>query len=556
VGDAVYILDEEGHFVFVNDALCEMTGHSREELLGSSVHIIKEDHTVEEAEDALRDLLRERTTAGGEDDGVAIAKLDVDLVRKDGERIPATDRMTLRPLEDGDFAGTVGTLRDISRQRRRQNILGGIIDETQEMMTATDEAAVADLIVETAVEVFGIDLAAVRRYDPDADALELLAQSAGVEEVMGGRPEYQPLDSVIGTAYTEGRLLVEPDVPAAAEGVKAVETGLFCPVGDRYVLGLGRQSGGEDGFTDDERQFVEVLANTAAAAFDRVRREENLRQYEAIVEAADEMLFTLDETGRFTLVTRPFARMLGRDRGDLVGRKLSAFVTDAAAVEGSLGEETAVETAFSSPQGEVPVRLTLSPFEGSYETGMVGTVRDISQLKSAQREASRQRRRFTELFETLSDPVADVVYEDGIATVESVNPAFADLCDASARTLQDSTVVAAQNALPEALSEALDPVRAPEPTATRQSRITYRTRSRRRSGRRPGTPGRRVRRNSPRGRSPAPRYAPRARRTRRCSRARPVPCWPPGRPGGRQARSTPGSARRRRHGRGASRRSR
>ena len=147
VGDAVYILDDEGRFVFVNDALCEMTGYERDELLGSSVHIIKDDETVTEAEDALRDLLRTRGGGADSADGIEIAKLDVELVPKDGERVPCTDRMTLRPLEDGTFTGTVGTLRDISRQRRRQDLLNGIIERSRTMMTATDTETVTEVVV-------------------------------------------------------------------------------------------------------------------------------------------------------------------------------------------------------------------------------------------------------------------------------------------------------------------------------------------------------------------------------------------------------------------------
>ncbi len=49
--------------------------------------------------------------------------------------------MTLRPLEDGNFSGTVGTLRDISRQRRRQQILNnsGNVSTARTVMRATSD---------------------------------------------------------------------------------------------------------------------------------------------------------------------------------------------------------------------------------------------------------------------------------------------------------------------------------------------------------------------------------------------------------------------------------
>jgi PAS domain S-box-containing protein len=458
VGDAVYILDEEGHFVFVNDALCEMTGYDRTELLGSSVHIIKDDETVAEAEDALRELLKGRT-GSVETAGIDIAKLDVELVRKDGRRVPCTDRMTLRPLDDGDFTGTVGTLRDVSRQHRRQELLNGLVERSREMMTVTDTRAVSELVVSTAVEVFGLDLAVLRRYDADADALLPFVTSTRAEDVLGERPQYDPTEGPVGTAFTEGELVVEEALPdRSGSDVTAVESGAYLPIGDRYVLSLGHSS--DDGLDDVTRGLLEVLAETATAAIDRVTREEHLRQYEAIVEAAEEALFTVDDDGRFTLVTRPFARLLGYEREELVGRRLDAFLeTDA--IGGQLGSDgpVVVETDLTSDGERTPARLTLSPFAD----GVVGTARDISQLESARAEASRQRRRFVELFETLSEPVADVRYGDDTATVESVNPAFAALCDCDTETLRGRSFEAAQDTMPDGLATALDPVRSPDP---------------------------------------------------------------------------------------------
>ncbi|WP_302082626.1 PAS domain-containing protein [Salinibaculum rarum] len=464
VGDAVYILDSEGRFVFVNDALCEMTGYERDELLGSSVHIIKDDETVERAEAALRDLLKGRGGGASTPAGIDIAKLDVELVRKDGTRVPCTDRMTLRPLEDGDFTGTVGTLRDVSRQHRRMDILNGLVERSRAMMTASGTEAVTEVVVSTAVDVFGLDLVALRKYDPDVDGLVPVATSDSLEETLGDRPVYDVGEGPAGTAFQEGELVVREDLSANPDAsVTGVDHGVYLPIGDRYVLSLGQRS--DDGFDSITLGLLEVFGETAAAAIDRVDREEHLQQYEAIVEAAEDMLFTVDDDGRFTLVTRPFAAMLGTAREELVGRPIADFLPDEAAAEALSAESRYVlETELHGDAGTIPCRLTLAPFESPFGTGLVGTVRDISQLKSAQREASRQRQRFVELFETLSDPVADVSYRDGVARLENINAAFADLCERDAETLQRGTFAAARDAMPDELAAALDPVESPPPS--------------------------------------------------------------------------------------------
>jgi PAS domain S-box-containing protein len=468
VGDAVYILDTEGRFTFVNDALCEMTGYDREELIGSSVHIIKDDHTVEEAEDALRDLLRQRTSDDGA--GIEIARLDVELVRKDGEHVPCTDRMTLRPLgEDGSFQGTVGTLRDVTRQKRRENILSGLLEAAGEMVTAETTAAVAENVLETAVEVLDIDLAGIRAHDPDRDVLELVATTDATADLLPDRPVYEADEGPVGEAFTTGELVVVDDLSHTDGSPENVSGGVYVPLGDSRVMSLGYADG--ETFDDDELRFVELLAATAAPVFDRVERDEERRRYEAVIEAADDMLFTLDEDGQFTLVTESFAAALGCEREELRGRAIDRVVADetvASAIATHADGVRTHETDLVTDDGELlPGRISVAPIENEVEAGVVGTVRDISDLRSAQREATQQRRRFSELFETLTDPVADIQYVDGEPVVRGGNPAFAALTDLE--DLRDRPLDEVRDALPPGIAEALDPVTAPGDAAEASS---------------------------------------------------------------------------------------
>ncbi|WP_336001229.1 PAS domain-containing protein [Halorientalis halophila] len=460
VGDAVYLLDAEGRFTYVNDALCAMTGYDRDDLLGSSVHIIKDDGTVAEAEDALRDLLREQADS----DGMPIAKLDVELVTADDGTVPATDRMTLRPLsEDGEFTGTVGTLRDVSRQRRRHDVLSGILAATQDMMAATTTDEVARQVVDTVVDVFGFDLVAVHEHDAETDRLVPVATSDGGDETSTERPAYALEEGPVGTAYTEDRLVVQEARSGLDDWDRGgVEVGGYCPIGDTRTLSFGTRD--EAGFTDDDERLIELLAETAAAAFEGVTREEERRRYEAVIEAAEDKLFTLDDDGRITLATEQFAESVGADREALAGREIGEFLADTEAAAAVADLETAadVETDLRTRDGEaVPSRIRTARFSSPYGDGVVGTVRDLSALRSAQQAASRNRQRFTELFETLSDPVADVEYGPDGAVVSRANAAFAALCDERDRSLVDRPLAAVRQALPESIAAALDPVTSP-----------------------------------------------------------------------------------------------
>lgn len=469
VGDAVYILDEEGRFIFVNDALCEICGYDREELLGSSVHLIKDDHTVEEAEDALRDLLRETGDANGSD--VSIAKLDVELITKDGERIPCTDRMTLRPLEDGSFSGTVGTLRDISRQRRRQQILNNLLEATQDMVAAETTTEVAERVVDVAANTIETDGAVVREHDSKTDQLVPVAASDGVVGTMGERPLYETDEGPVGTAFTEDRVVTTagadhlPDTP--------IDVSMYLPIGDSRTLSVGHRD--KDGFTDDERRFLELLTATAESVFERVERDEELRRYEALVETVDDMLFTIDDEGAFTLVTESLAETLGTTRSQLVGTNIADVLSESAVASQlvSLSDGSAVaEVGLNSRDGdEVPARISATPIAQSRGDGVVGTLQDIRELRVAQQEASRHRTRFAELFGNLTDPLVELSFEQDHTEIRAVNEPFVDIIEGTEDDVEGSRLTAIDSAVPPGIRDALEDVRDQDADVEREVRV-------------------------------------------------------------------------------------
>ena len=458
VGDAVYIVDDEGCFTFVNDALCEITGYDRDELIGASVHLIKDDETVAEAEDALRDLLRANAERDTEE--MPIAKLDVELIRTDGGRIPCTDRMTLRPLENGSFTGTVGTLRDVSRQRRRERIFNNLLEATQDMVAAETTTDVADRVVDVAINTIDADGAAVREHDPAADTLEPVAVSESARRQLGDRPTYDADEGPVGTAFTEGRM-VEVEDPEHL-GSATVGSTTYLPIGDTRILSVSHTNA--DAVTDDERQFLELLTATAESVFDRVERDQERRRYEAVVETADDMLFTLDADGTFTLVTESFAAMLGRTRSELVDTPVADVVADdgvAELIASPPAGSHVTETELRSEEGVgIPTRISVAPISDAAVDGVVGTVQDIRELRLAEREASRQRRRFTELFGSLTDPLVEVSFDPDGPTVETANDQFAALSDVGGDDLRGAPIDDVADALPAPLAEALGEVAA------------------------------------------------------------------------------------------------
>ncbi|WP_299236459.1 PAS domain S-box protein [Natronomonas sp.] len=123
----IYVVDETGAFSYVNDAFLEMTGHDREEIIGAGTDIIKDAEAVAEAEEQLGSILS--------DAGPDTAQFPVDIYPKEGDPIPCRDHMGVLPYEGEEFRGSVGILRDVSDQKRRQR-------ELERRTRAMDEAPI------------------------------------------------------------------------------------------------------------------------------------------------------------------------------------------------------------------------------------------------------------------------------------------------------------------------------------------------------------------------------------------------------------------------------
>ncbi|WP_049938033.1 PAS domain-containing protein [Haloplanus natans] len=116
LGYPIYVVDETGHFEFVNEPFAELTGYDVSTVVGSKPGLVKDDDAVARAADELGSILSS--------EGPSISRFEVDIVPKEGEPIRCRDHMAALPYEGDSFEGSVGILRDISTERRRARELG------------------------------------------------------------------------------------------------------------------------------------------------------------------------------------------------------------------------------------------------------------------------------------------------------------------------------------------------------------------------------------------------------------------------------------------------
>jgi len=188
LGYPVYVVDETGVFRFVNEPFAELTGYDREELVGSTPALIKDETAVDEAEDRLRRVL----SSSGPD----VNRFSVDIVPKEGEPIPCRDHMAALPYEGDCFEGSVGILRDVSDERARREELetkNRALDEAPVGITITDPdlpdnpmVYVNDRFVEVTGydrdDAVGVNCRFLQGKDTDEEPVSRLREAIDAEE--------------------------------------------------------------------------------------------------------------------------------------------------------------------------------------------------------------------------------------------------------------------------------------------------------------------------------------------------------------------------------------
>ena len=188
LGYPVYVVDATGTFEFVNEPFAELTGYDREEIVGSTPELIKGDEAVRKSEERLGEIL----SSSGPD----IQHFAVDIVPKAGEPIPCRDHMAALPYEGEFFDGSVGILRDVTKERERREELktkNRALDEAPVGITISDPdrpdnpmVYVNDRFVEMTgynrEESIGINCRFLQGPDTDAESVATLRNAVAAEE--------------------------------------------------------------------------------------------------------------------------------------------------------------------------------------------------------------------------------------------------------------------------------------------------------------------------------------------------------------------------------------
>jgi PAS domain S-box-containing protein len=266
--DALYVLDADGTIRYANDALVELTGYDHESLVGMAASELTADDPV--------GLGGRRST--GAETAAETHRGTVTVYPATGDPVTCNDYARLLRDDDGIIRGVVGTLRQTGAAARRGETITQLQQISRDLMQAPSRESVADVAASAVERVLGYEIAAVRLYDAATQMLNPAAVTDAVIDRMGERPAYGIDEGNPGRVFASGEPAVYDDVRTAAgdADLGPVRSAMYIPIGVHGTLSIGADT--VAAFDEVDRQLAALLATNAAAACNRARREQEVRE--------------------------------------------------------------------------------------------------------------------------------------------------------------------------------------------------------------------------------------------------------------------------------------
>jgi PAS domain S-box-containing protein len=193
------------------------------------------------------------------------------------------------------------------------------------------------------------------------------------------------------------------------------------PVGRIEVGYLGENQEGEGNpFLQEEQSLLDAIAEQLGRAAERVKAEEALRRYQAVVASISDPISFVDRDYRYRLVNDAYARYAKRSREEILGLSIAELLGKEAFEElvkphfdrCLAGDEVQYQAWFDVP-GEQPrfMHVCYYPMFDEHHAvvGVVVASRDFSEARLAQEALERERNLVARIMDT--SPVGITVFD-------------------------------------------------------------------------------------------------------------------------------------------------
>ncbi|SEH16111.1 PAS domain S-box-containing protein [Natronorubrum sediminis] len=278
--DTVLITDDSGEFTYVCPNVHFIFGYSDDEI-----------HEMGSIDDLLGPELFDREEL--ESEGV-LTNIECTATDRAGREHTLLVNVRTVSIQGGT---TLYSCRDVTKRKRREEALTALHRTTRQLLYAESEREIAEIVVDDATDVLDLENTGAYLFDTDENVLSPAAASPAMKRNHGPLPERRAADgSLAGQVFVDGDATFFPDVHDASAvsnpATDLTSVGLV-PLGDHGVFVVG--SPDADAFDDVTRELTDLLATTAEAALDRVRREQTLRERDRELKQQNRKLSRLNQ---------------------------------------------------------------------------------------------------------------------------------------------------------------------------------------------------------------------------------------------------------------------
>ncbi len=377
---------ESGEILEVNEQYCEMTGFSRERLVGETVGLVSADAPEYSAERARERIQRAR------DEGQIL--FEWRNKHRDGTTVPVEVHLTLVDLHGGECV--LASVRDITERKRRERDYEEIFNKVTDAIAVFDPADTTFVDVNDSYrEMFGYD---------DLETI----QQRGIDGL-----------SATDEGYTAER---------AAEFIQEVsETGE-----DRTVEWRGETRDGDQFWIESTLAPAEIGGEERVLSIQRdITEQRELEQtYRDIFESVSDGLVVHDpETGEILTMNDRYCELTGYDREELRSESFRLLIPDDPEWTYEDAVERISQVQEEEPQlfefhcqrknGETFVgEVHLSTIELRGNERILASVRDVTERKRRERE-------YEQIFDGVNDAIA--VFDPETGEITEVNEPYYDM---------------------------------------------------------------------------------------------------------------------------------
>jgi PAS domain S-box-containing protein len=328
--EGIFQSTPEGRYVVANPALARMCGFaSPEELISSLKDISREVYVDPARREEFKSLLEEHGIVRG---------FEHQAFRKDGSKIWISVNARAVRDEGGAIRYYEGTAQDINERKRAEARSAAFATLARKLSGARAPLEAAQIIVDTADELFGWDSCTFDLYDPDKDLIHAIliidaidGLRTDVPPALGRRPPTAKGRYVIerGARLTlrEAPYKFDDDSLRFGDRNRPSASIMSAPIRHAAeVIGIFSIQSYEPQFYDhDALSDLEALADHCGAALNRIRAEQSLYESEERFRQLSEAPFEaiiLHDQGTILEVNQSFCRMYGYERAEVIGKSV------------------------------------------------------------------------------------------------------------------------------------------------------------------------------------------------------------------------------------------